>query len=233
MQENVSLEISDDRMNIYLSEMASYMSLRDELLAKLVANKSVLSNPRLKIFISGHNLSEAQRKELKRMFKMDYDIRDVYFSEEKAEIKETTLVYEKTAVNLETKKENRVSSVNNAIGLISTAHFDAESIFVSHTVRSGQRIESDGDIIIIGDVNAGAEVIAGGSIAVFGTLRGLAHAGALGREDVCIAAIYMEPKQIRVSGHVVVTEDRSKAAIGEVAEYKHGQVIIRPINDRF
>ena len=70
------------------------------------------------------------------------------------------------------------------VELVSNAYFDAQSIFINNTVRSGQRIECEGDIVVIGDVNPGGEVIAGGSIAVFGRLRGLAHAGCSGRKDV-------------------------------------------------
>ena len=230
MQENVTLKGKDDKLEIHFAELASYMTLREELLSKLDENKSFFQKANVKIVISGRTLSEAQRKEIKRIFLMDYDIKSVYFSEEQGEMKKTPVVYESKAVN---SSEAFSDLSKESFGLVSNAYFDAQSIFISHTVRSGQRIECEGDIIVIGDVNPGAELIAGGSIAVFGKLRGLAHAGASGREDVCVAALYMEPKQIRVSGHVVITEERKNTVIGEVAELKKGTVVIRPINDKF
>lgn len=54
----------------------------------------------------------------------------------------------------------------------------SETKFVQNSLRSGQRQEYPGSIVICGDVNAGAEVIAGGNIMILGALRGLAHAGA-------------------------------------------------------
>ena len=56
-------------------------------------------------------------------------------------------------------------------------------------------------------VNDGAEIIAGGSIAVMGTLRGLAHAGATGRSDVVVAANALHPKQLRISGKIAMFPD--------------------------
>ena len=50
------------------------------------------------------------------------------------------------------------------VELVSNAYFDAQSIFINNTVRSGQRIECEGDIVVIGDVNPGGEVIAGGGV---------------------------------------------------------------------
>ena len=54
----------------------------------------------------------------------------------------------------------------------------SETKFVQHSLRSGQKEEYPGSLVICGDVNAGAEVIAGGNIMILGALRGLAHAGA-------------------------------------------------------
>jgi septum site-determining protein MinC len=67
------------------------------------------------------------------------------------------------------------------------------------TVRSGQVIEHDGDIVIIGDVNYGGQVIATGDVYVMGTLRGIAHAGANGDRDAIVAAVYFQPTQIRIA----------------------------------
>ncbi|MEI6101117.1 MAG: septum site-determining protein MinC [Eubacteriales bacterium] len=87
--------------------------------------------------------------------------------------------------------------------------------------------------MVLGDVNPGPEIIAGGSIAVFGTLRGLAHAGAGGRKDVCVAALYMRPKQLRLSGRVVMSDDNRKdSAVGEIAVLDGERVVLKPISRR-
>lgn len=66
-------------------------------------------------------------------------------------------------------------------------------------LRSGNRLEYEGTIIVIGDVNAGAEVISGGNVIVLGTIRGLAHAGASGNREAIIAANEIDAPQIRIA----------------------------------
>lgn len=85
-----------------------------------------------------------------------------------------------------------------------TAPESAESnaMFVQRTLRSGQSIKYPGHIILLGDVNPGAEIIAGGSIVVWGKLRGLAHAGALGDESTIICALELRPSQLRIAGYI-------------------------------
>lgn len=70
---------------------------------------------------------------------------------------------------------------------------------VDGSLRSGKRIEFEGSLVIIGDVNAGAEVIAKEHIIILGTLRGLAHAGANGNRDAMIVANEINAAQIRIA----------------------------------
>ena len=69
-------------------------------------------------------------------------------------------------------------------------------------MRSGNRIEFEGSVVILGDLNAGAEVIAEDNIVVLGTIRGLAHAGAKGNKKAIIAASSIEAPQIRIANIV-------------------------------
>ncbi len=75
----------------------------------------------------------------------------------------------------------------------------SETKFIRGNLRSGQREEYSGSIAILGDVNYGAEVIAGENIIVTGKIRGLAHAGANGNKKAIICANSIEPTQVRIS----------------------------------
>ena len=77
-----------------------------------------------------------------------------------------------------------------------------ETKIVQNSLRSGQKEEYAGSIVICGDVNAGAEIIAGGNIIVLGTLRGLAHAGAAGNTMALISANTVDVTQIRIANLV-------------------------------
>ena len=83
------------------------------------------------------------------------------------------------------------------------------ALYMPHTVRSGQRVVHTGHLIIGGDVNPGAEVIAEGSIVVFGTLRGVAHAGSAGDETATITAGSMRPQLVRIAGQIARAPEES------------------------
>ncbi len=93
-------------------------------------------------------------------------------------------------------------------------------VIIRSTCRSGIRIESPSDCVILGDVNPGAEVVAVGDIIVFGNLRGIAHAGALGDRSARIWAFSIEPSQIRIADLVAIPPkgDKSASKRYEIAE---------------
>lgn len=74
-----------------------------------------------------------------------------------------------------------------------------ETLLVRRTLRSGQRIEHSGNVVIMGDVNPGAVVMCSGDIIVLGTLRGLAHAGAEGNTQAIVMAFRLQPTQLRIA----------------------------------
>lgn len=225
----VDIKGVDDGIAIHFDEAAPYDKLIEELKKTLDKNKNFFSGSLSKVIISGRTLLPLEKSDIKQIFSKEYGMKKVSFEEDLSKLRkiEEKGLTKTTVAKAEEKKEP-VPDVE----LVSSQYFDAKSIFIANTVRSGQRIECEGDIVVIGDVNPGAEIIAGGSIAVFGTLRGLAHAGAKGREDVCVAALYMRPKQLRVSGRIIILEENEDSAVGEIAELKNDKVVIRAIGSR-
>jgi septum site-determining protein MinC len=105
----------------------------------------------------------------------------------------------------------------------------AETVMIRRTLRSGQTLRHPGHIVIIGDVNPGAEVVAGGDIVVWGRVRGLVHAGALGDEDAVICALDLAPTQLRIGGHIARSpEDRPAQLTPEKASVRDGQIVAIP-----
>ena len=100
---------------------------------------------------------------------------------------------------------------------------------VRRTLRSGQTLRHPGDIVVIGDVNPGAELVAGGDIVVWGRLRGLVHAGALGSDEAIICALDLSPTQLRIGNHIARSpEERPKQALPEMASVQDGQIVAVP-----
>jgi len=100
---------------------------------------------------------------------------------------------------------------------------------VKRTLRSGQRVGYDGNLVLFGDVHPGAEVVATGDIVVMGSLLGVAHAGARGAEDAVVAALRLRPTQIRIGVRVCrPPEDEAAAEVDEpeIARVRDGQIVV-------
>lgn len=76
---------------------------------------------------------------------------------------------------------------------------EERALLIKRTVRSGQSITFEGNVVIRGDVNPGADVICTGDIIVLGALRGVAHAGAAGDRNAVVMAFWLEPTQLRIA----------------------------------
>ena len=103
-------------------------------------------------------------------------------------------------------------------------------LVIDKTLRGGQAVETEGSVIVFGNVNPGAQITAGGSVDIRGTCRGVVHAGAAGDSTAFIIADHLMPTQIRIANYVARSpdepEDFGKA---ERAYVKDGQIIIEPI----
>ncbi len=100
-----------------------------------------------------------------------------------------------------------------------------EAILVKRTLRSGNSITYPGHVVIIGDVNPGAEIIAGGDIIVWGRLRGTVHAGASGDDSATVCALELTPTQLRISEEISITPPQRGTPHPEVARLKDGEVV--------
>lgn len=125
---------------------------------------------------------------------------------------------------------------------ISAKKVEAENLptlYLRKTIRSGQSISSDGNIVVIGDVNPGAEIIAKGDITVWGILGGIAHAGSDGNNYSRIRALKLNPVQIRIGEVFARRPDtinlpyiqKSSEYIPEEAFTYKGSIVIRKIHE--
>ena len=97
------------------------------------------------------------------------------------------------------------------------------------TVRSGDRISSNGDLFIMGDVNPGAIISANNNVYVWGKLFGIAFAGKNGNKNASIASLYLNPLQLRICGIVAIgPKEKPKNQYPEVAILEDNKIIIKP-----
>ena len=104
-----------------------------------------------------------------------------------------------------------------------------DALFVTRTIRSGQSVRHHGAITVVGDVNPGGEVIAGGDVVVWGRLRGVVHAGAIGEEKAIVCALDLTPTQLRIAGLAARPPEEAGPAAGpEVAHIEEGHIVVEP-----
>lgn len=103
---------------------------------------------------------------------------------------------------------------------------NSETYFFKGGVRSGQKLEFEGSIVVLGDVNGGAEVIAGENIVVLGNLRGLAHAGAKGNKKAIIASHRIECPQLRIANLLKEIEKEDVEDIKQFASIKEDKITL-------
>ena len=104
-----------------------------------------------------------------------------------------------------------------------------KTLLLQKTLRSGQSIHYAGNVVVLGDVNPGAEIVAAGHVVVFGALRGVVHAGASGEEGATVTAFSLAPTQLRIGSHITRPPDGA-AFISpdhpEIAKVRDGSVVI-------
>jgi septum site-determining protein MinC len=116
-----------------------------------------------------------------------------------------------------------------------------ETVYVKQTLRSGQVVSHDGNVVIIGDCNPGSEVVASGDITIWGELKGIAHAGAQGNESAVIRALKIDAIQLRISSCYSRRPDRAEVEFSsaptdtftpEEARITDGEILIYTMNSK-
>lgn len=175
MRSCIRISSTKDEIRIMVNAATEFDEVLEEFRSKLPRIKKYYEKNKLPIHIVGKALKENEQTAVKTVLKPEIDAKITFG--EASEV-----------LGLHAIKRTFESSVETS-----------ETKFIRGNLRSGQREEFSGSIAILGDLNYGAEVIAGENIIVTGKIRGLAHAGANGNKKAIISANSIEPTQVRIS----------------------------------
>lgn len=187
----VSINLRKDEILIKLGETAEQPEIVEALKKKLPELKKLYKDEKTPIKVTGKVLKNKEIDKIQELIQSKIDV-EVEFDMPKS------------------------------LGLYSIKKTFEREIAVSETkfhrgsLRSGQRLETEGSLVILGDVNSGAEVMASDNIVVLGALRGLAHAGAKGNKQAIIAAGLFDAVQIRIA-NIVKEIDREEEPLHKQA----------------
>ncbi|MCB0210718.1 MAG: septum site-determining protein MinC [Anaerolineae bacterium] len=110
------------------------------------------------------------------------------------------------------------------------ARSNSDSLVTRRTLRSGQVLKHPGNVVIIGDVNPGAEIQAGGDVIIWGRLRGSVHAGIKSGSEAIVCALQLSPMQLRIGDYITRSpaDDGSREVIPEIASVQDGHIVAEP-----
>lgn len=131
-------------------------------------------------------------------------------------------------MGLITKIEKTRLKVDLKLKPLETVFSGEPAIFIRRTMRSGFKVAFQGHVLVLGDVNPGAEIVATGSVVVWGRLRGTVHAGAEGDQAAVVCALDLSPTQLRIASKIATTPQDQVESKPEIARLVDGQIIAEP-----
>jgi septum site-determining protein MinC len=216
MAENaVIFKGTKDGLYIILKEEMDLDTIKSNLDKKIKPSKRFFEGAKIMNF-KGKKLTQEEFDELKEVIEQEYGMTVVGSFNDKS--------YDAKAESFEIKKPDMLEQLP-----FENVH-KGEALLVRATLRSGQLIQYKGDVVIVGDVNPGAHIKAGGSVIIMGTMRGIVHAGANGDYGAFIVAYKMQPTQLRIGDIITRSPDGlgSKYNNPEIAMVKQGMVVVEP-----
>lgn len=199
---NISINLKKDENIMKINPDATYAEVLMELKKKLPKLKTLYKDAKTPLYIIGKHFENEEMEAIQ------------------AEINKKLTI----EVEFDSPRDLGIHVIKNTFEEDLSV---SETKYIRGAIRSGNRIEYEKSLVIIGDVNGGAEVIAGGSIVVTGVLRGLAHAGAKGNKKAIIAARKSEAPQIRIANIVKEMErETEEVETKQVYAYVKGDEIV-------
>ncbi len=103
---------------------------------------------------------------------------------------------------------------------------DETALFLNKTLRYGTRVEFGGHIVVLGDVNPGAEIASEGNVIVWGKLRGVVAAGTKGNENAVVCALDLFPMRLQIARQTLESSNRKETGKPEIARLHNGTIVI-------
>lgn len=197
----ITINQKKEEILLKIHEQASQEEIVKELEKKVVDLKKMYGEEKIPMYITGKILKNKEIEEIEKILKESIDVR-VEFDSPKV-------------LGLYSIKKTFEDEIQNS-----------DTMFHKGSLRSGQKLEYEGSIVLIGDLNGGAEIVAGENIAVIGALRGVAHAGAKGNKKAIITAANIEAPQLRIANIVKEIEKEEENKQNKTYAYVHENNIV-------
>lgn len=217
MNNSVVIKGNKNGIVVVLDENIEFEELKRNLVEKFTSASKFFEKANMAIAFEGRHLSDSEERELLDVIANETELNIVCVIDNNEQRQD----YFKKAVEakLQTKTEEPEAVSHN------------DGLFYKGTLRSGQVIESEGSVIVLGDVNPGGKVVAKGNVVVLGCLKGNIFAGCAGDEDAFVIALEMNPMQIQIGSVIARCSDgniktKNKTAESKIAYVENGNIYI-------
>ncbi|MFA9463626.1 MAG: septum site-determining protein MinC [Velocimicrobium sp.] len=210
MDNSVMIKGTKSGIIVVLDNSMDFNSLKDAIAEKFQTSSDFLGNATMAISFEGRTLSNEEQRDILDIINENTKLNIVCIVETNPKTEE---IFQKTL-------QDKLFEISSNSGQ-----------FYKGNLRSGQVLEAETSIIVIGDVKPGAKVLSKGNIIVLGSLKGNAFAGASGNENAFVLALDMSPVQIRIADIIARSPDdpqKNKQKETKVAYIEDGNIYIEP-----
>lgn len=230
MSQTVIIKSNKYGIRLILDAAIAFEDLLHAVKLKFQESEKLFRNSKLAISFEGRQLSEDE----------EYQIIDTITSCTSMEILCIIDNDEQRALSMKQQIDFYCSNVEQQY----EEALNDQGMFHKGTLRSGQLIESESNVTIIGDVNPGAKIVSGGNIIILGELKGNVHAGAYGNSDCFVFALKMNPIQIQIAEYIAKSPDKEKErrrlirktkevnGEAQIAMARDGSIYIEPVSKK-
>lgn len=223
-QENVNIKGVGDGLLITLSPTEEWQAITLELASRIDEKSAFFAGARITVDTGARPVPKYELSSLKALLERRGLSLMLVQSESR------TTIQSAEALDLRTSytSDEPVTHSDRDMVAIDPEENGTTGVLINRTVRSGRTVNSHGHVVILGDVNAGAKIVAVGDIIIWGKLRGVVHAGAEGDTSAVVCALDMTPMQLRIAGFIAVSpqELKGRRIKPETASIKNDQLVV-------
>lgn len=203
-------------ITIILDDQISFEELKEKVAEKFLESASFFGSVQMAVSLEGRKLSKEEQWEILDLVTENSQIQIVCLIESDTE-----------------KEESFRQSMHTRLNELSAQNGQ----FYKGMLRSGQVLETETSIVILGDVNPGAKIISKGNIIILGALKGIAYAGAAGNGGAFVVALEMNPCQIQIADVIARSPDEKRKderkkidKEPKIAFIENGNIYIEPLS---
>jgi len=235
VQGSIAIKGTRNGLLLTLEPETPFSDVLNALANRLAEAPSFFQGASLAVDTSRRNLRSSERKQLENLLAR-YQVSVMSLEQLSAPLRQQDegLVATNLSTNNHDGQQFTIDELAPVAGVQHEGREADGTLLLRRTIRSGQAIHHGGAIVILGDVNPGAEVVAGGDVIVWGVLRGMVHAGYPDNDEACVCALSLSPVQLRIA-HLLSRppEGMESQAHPEVAIIRNGRIVVETwINGR-